>query len=210
MKYSASKLIKCSAAQIVYFKNRAEHFLNRQLLLGEQYQSKIIKDESLANIVADEMRGCYAYNNIEIFFCVDMIKNGEFYEIKSIFDDNGNETLEYPEWYLHSSLLQCAFYKSLILKMDGNILYTPKFRIKEGYKKVHIQINKKAPYYLLFGQVGKYEIQVQNPDKIIEFYKDKIEHCNDYSSAREFDSKYKFKEFDLLKQYFNYYETEGN
>lgn len=97
MKYSASKLIKCSAAQIVYFKNRAEHFLNRQLLLGEQYQSKIIKDESLANIVADEMRGCYAYNNIEIFFCVDMIKNGEFYEIKSIFDDNGNETLEYPE-----------------------------------------------------------------------------------------------------------------
>lgn len=204
MKYSAADLIKRSCAQLVYFRDRTERILSQMAINGIQYQSKIVKDESLANTVTDEMRGCYAYDDVEIFFCIDMIKNGEFWEIKSIQDENGNETLEYPQWYLNSSLLQCAFYKSLLLRMEGDMLFTPKFRIKEGYKRVALQINKNNNYYLQFGGVGVWQIDVINADALIEFYKNKINHITDYTEARAFDRQFKFKEFELLKQYFTY------
>lgn len=206
MKYSASKLIKCSAAQLVYFQKRKEYFesLSKYEELGTKFQSKIVKDESLANVVADEMRGCYSFNGNEIFFCIDMIKNGEFYEIKSIFDKNGNDTVEYDDWYLENSLIQCAFYKSLLLNMEGDILFTPKFRIKEGYKKVFLKVNKEAPYYLIFGNVGKYNVKVINSLAIIDFYKDKISHLTNYDDAREFDNLWKHKEFGLLSNYFKF------
>ena len=204
MKYSASDLVKRSAAQIVYLRYRAEAALSRRALLGEQYQSKIVKGESLSNVVADEMRGCYTYDGDEIFFCIDMIKNGEFFEIKSVQDKDGNETDIYPEWYLNNLLLQCAFYKSLILNMNGSTLYTPKFRLKEGFKKAHIEINKSASYYLIFGSVGMFKVDVIDPKKIISFYENKIDHCTDYEMARKYDTEYKRKEFELLSPFFQY------
>lgn len=204
MKYSAGDLVKRSAAQLVFLREKLESILTARMLKGEKFQSKVVKDESLSNVVADEMRGCYAYNDIEIFFCIDMIKNGNFYEIKSVFDKNGNDSLEYDDWYLNSSLLQCAFYKSLLLKMEGNKLYTPKFRIKEGYKKISIEINKNNPYYLIFGKIGIWEIKVINPDEIINFYKDKISHLKYMEDAKIFDLKFKHKEFELLNPYFQY------
>lgn len=208
MRYSAADLVKRSCAQLVYFKNYKEDVLSQRALNGEEYQSKIVKDESLANTVADEMRGCYSYDDIEIFFCIDMIKNGEFYEIKSIQDDDGNETLEYPEWYLNSSLLQCAFYKSLLMEMNGNKLYTPKFRLKEGYKMSCVEINNNANYYLKFGGVGVWKIDVVNPTDIIDFYKNKIAHITDYDDARAFDREFKWKEFEVLKKHFTFSKIE--
>jgi hypothetical protein len=208
MRYSAADLVKRSCAQLVYFKNYKEDVLSQRALNGEEYQSKIVKDESLANTVADEMRGCYSYDDVEIFFCIDMIKNGEFYEIKSIQDDNGNETLEYSEWYLNSSLLQCAFYKSLLMEMNGNKLYTPKFRLKEGYKMSCVEINNNANYYLKFGGVGVWRIDVVNPTDIIDFYKNKIAHITDYDDARAFDREFKWKEFEVLKKYFTFSKIE--
>lgn len=208
MRYSAADLVKRSCAQLVYFKNYKEDVLSQRALNGEEYQSKIVKDESLANTVADEMRGCYSYDDVEIFFCIDMIKNGEFYEIKSIQDDDGNETLEYPEWYLNSSLLQCAFYKSLLMEMNGNKLYTPKFRLKEGYKMSCVEINNNANYYLKFGGVGVWRIDVVNPTDIIDFYKNKIAHITDYDDARAFDREFKWKEFEVLKKHFTFSKIE--
>ena len=216
MKYSASDLVKRSAAQIIYLKDKLDSILSRRMLNGEAYQSKIVKDESLSNTVADEMRGCYTYidkkegeifndESVEIFFCIDMIKNGCFYEIKSVLDEDGNETTEYPDWYLNSSLLQCAFYKSLLLRMNGNKLFTPKFRVREGYKKSAMDVDVNAPYYLIFGTIGTWEVVVNDPDAIIDFFKNKIHYIRGgYTWARDFDGQYKRKEFDLLKEYFTF------
>lgn len=210
LKYSAADLVKRSAAQIVYLINKRQVIYNWMIEKGMEFQSKIVKDESLANIVAEEMRGCYSYeslendNKIDIFFCIDMIKNGCFYEIKSVLDQEGNDTTEYPEWYLRSSVLQCAFYKSLLLRMEGNVLFTPKFRLKEGYKKAALEVDVNAPYYLIFGNVGTFEIEVKNPDKIIDFYKNKISYLSSLGIARIFDGYHKWKEFDELQEFFSY------
>lgn len=215
--FSASDLIKRSCAQIVYLHNKQKQIYTDMMQNGTKYQEKIIDEEKIKNQVADELRGCYTYSNINekfinkpilfhIFFCIDMLKNNEFYEIKSILDENGNNITTYPQWYFNNSLLQCAFYKSLLMNLDTDKLYTPKFRIKEGYKKQCIQINNNANYYLKFGDVGLYQIDVLNPEKIIEFYKNKINHIYfyDYDIARKFDYQFKWKEYDFLNQYFTY------
>lgn len=199
---SASDLIKRSAKQLVYLRLKKEKIHNWMMERGVEYQHKVVKDESLQNTVTEELRGCYPYKNYNIFFCIDMLKDSAFYEIKSIFDEEGNPTLVYDDWYLNQSILQCAFYKSLIMKMPSTILYTPKFRIKEGYKKISVDVKREWPYYLMFGEVGVYEVQVLDPDSIIDFYINKIESLGDYTSAGCFDSKYKWKEFDELKNYF--------
>ena len=204
MKYSASELVKRSSMQLVYLREKNMRILTKMMANGTAYQSHIVKDESLANIVAEEMRGCYTYDDNQIFFCIDMIKNGDFYEIKSVLNESGEDADEYDEWYLNSSLLQCAFYKSLIMRMDSDILFTPKFRVKEGYKKTYLKIDKNANYYLKFGKIGEYKVDVTDPDKLIDFYKNKINSLTDYYSAKNFDIEFKHKEFGLLEKYFTW------
>lgn len=206
VKYSASDLIKKSCRQIIFLRNKKEQIISRMQLKGTQFQSKISEEIKILNkgIIAEELRGVYNYDNITIFFCIDLYVNNCFYEIKSIFDKNGNESLEYEDWYLNNSLLQCAFYKSLLMLGENNTLFTPKFRLKEGFEFKAQPINKYNDYFLIFGNVEKYKIEVTNPEEIIYFYKQKIEHLKNYDCATIFDSKYKRKEFDFLKKYFKY------
>jgi len=205
--YSAADLVKRSAAQILYLSKKRQEIISKRMENGTAFQSKIVKDSSLSNIVADEMRGCHSIKidntDIEIFYCIDMIKDGCFYEIKSVLDEFGNPTTEYPEWYLNSSLLQCAFYKALLMIDKVSRLYTPKFRLKQGYKRSSCKIDSDNDYYLIFGDIAKYKIEVTDAKKIVDFYKKKIKSMTDFDSARSFDEKNKFKEYNKLKKYFN-------
>jgi len=69
-----------------------------------------------------------------LFFCIDLVKEDLFVEIKSIEDENN-----YEDWYLYSSVLQSTFYATLLKQVKS--LDTPKFRKKEGYKQEHIILN---------------------------------------------------------------------
>jgi len=207
-KFSAADLIKCSARQMVYLANKKERIASYLQMKGVEYQSRIVADEKNHGIVADEMRGCYNCSldgdDITIFFCIDMVKDGKFYEIKMNNDIDGNVRTDYEPWYFQISLLQCAFYKSLLLKMHDHTLYTPKFRIKEGFEKAALQINPEWDYILKFGEIGEFVVDVVNPDKIIDFYKNKIANITDYDAATDFDREFKHKEFKHLEKYIVY------
>jgi len=131
---------------------------------------------------------------------------GIFYEVKSILDEFGKESDEYEGWYLESSLLQCALYKSLLIEGNNERLYTPKFRLREGYKMRCVEVDINGPYQLIFGSKLKYEVEVLDSRSIIEYYESKVGACVDYDSATKWDAEHKFKDFSLLRDYFRWRE----
>lgn len=208
IKHSAADLLKKSAMQIVFLRNRKERYATKMQEIGNEYQSKVSNDDKYKNkgLYAEELRGSYSFDNNVIFFCIDMISDGNFFEIKSIQDKEGNITDEYPEWYLNNSLLQCAFYKSMLILGDNKTLFTPKFRIKEGFEYKAMEVEPTNDYTLLFGDKLKFKVDVKKPQAIIDFYKNKIEHLENYDTAKEYDNQFKFKDFDVLKKCFKYTE----
>lgn len=206
MDFSASDLCKRSAAQILYFiKSGNRPQVTDKMLAGCAYQKSIF-DEIIANgeNAFDEMQGVYHFDDNNIYFCIDIVKDNGFIEVKSLFDENGKETTHYADWYLASSLLQCAVYKSLLMSMDGNKLRTAQFRLDEGAEKREIEVDANKPYYLKFGSVGTFEVKVKNSEAILDFLHKKIESMSDFVTAKAFDKEFRYNEFNILSQYFEY------
>lgn len=204
--YSASELLKHSAAQLVYFRRtKTQSPVTTNMKIGESYQSKV-SDETRGegHKVADEMGGHYTDGNNVIYFCIDIVREDCFVEVKSVLNENGEDSLSYPNWYFEASILQCAVYKALLMNMDGNTLVTPKFRLNAGYANRSIEVDRSLPYTLKFGSVGIYRVDVKNDAALLKFLKDKIKALKDYDTARAFDAKYKHKEFSLLQHCFTY------
>lgn len=211
-RYSASELIKRSAAQLVYFRRTGtKPQITENMKIGESYQYKVSDTERKnGHKVADEMCGCYTFGENAIYFCIDIVREDCFVEVKSVFDESGKDSLTYPEWYFESSILQCAVYKSLLMNMDGDTLVTPQFRLNEGCEYKTLKAERSLPYLLKFGSVGVYRVDVTDSKRIIKFLKDKINALKDYDTARAFDTKYKHKEFNLLRDCFTYKKVSQN
>lgn len=163
-----------------------------------KFQHKVAEEKGCT---AEEFRTCVEYKDIFIFACHDLITEDGFVEVKNIDDDSK----EIPQWYLESSLLQCALYKSLLLHSNGFVT-TPKFRIKEGYNKESKRVDINKPYILHIGN-DEYEVSLKNKEaseKILEYFYEKAKSTGNYDDARLYDSTHKFKHFEHLKQYFTY------
>lgn len=195
MNFSASDLIKKSAAQLLYIRlNNISRFPTQQQLEGNTY-AQIITDKLGASA---EKRGIFSIEDINIYFCIDLVKDNTFAEIKHVIG-------KYEDWYLQGSIMQATLYASLLSKV--NTLDTPDFRIREGYKQEVISVPKRYNYELWFGD----EVYKVKPNKaILEHYinkakliKNSIETLN-YRACREFDKEYKFKEFQILKPYYKH------
>lgn len=174
-------------------KGKYENFISDAIKNGIKHQNKILKTYKNSK---NEMTGKYIQDNICIYFCNDMIHMNKLYEIKNIFYPPKNNN------YLNKSLLQVAFYKSMIVK-GANNLSTASFKIKKGFKKEYLTINNKSPYYLLFGD-KKYQINVLNSKEIINFYIKKAKATLNIKTAKDFDNKYNKKEFEIMSNYFKY------
>lgn len=193
MNFSASDLIKKSAAQILYKEVKKIEWkkTNRQYR-GNEYAEEIVKKENASS----ERRGCIVVENCNLFFCIDMLKDNLAVEIKMIENS-------YEDWYLHSSILQATFYYTALSKVKT--LYTPKFKLKEGYKQEATSIPSNLEFQLWFGD-DKYKI-FTNED-IYNHYVKKMKLIHDclnpinFEDCRKFDNHYKFKEFNLLKPKF--------
>ena len=210
MDFSASDLCKRSAAQILYFiKSGTKPKVTDRMLMGSKYQMDVYNDILGSGENAfDEMQGVYHCGDDNIYFCIDIVKPDGFIEVKSVFGDSDNIAINYDKWYLESSLLQCAVYKSLLMNMEGNKLRTAQFRVNEGVERREIEVDTNQPYYLKFGSVGTFEVRVKNSEPILDFLRKKIEALSDFESARAFDEKYRHNEFKILSQYFEYEHKE--
>ena len=200
-RYSASKLLKHSSAQLVYFRRTGTNPpITPNIIAGEKYQHSVSdKSREDGHNVCDEMCGHYDFGDNAIYFCIDFVREDGFFEVKSV-----NNPSSYEQWYFEASILQCAVYKALLNAMGGNTLVTPKFRLDEGYSYQSIEANKSLPYKLIFGDVGTYIVDVTDGERLIRFLKEKINSLKDYNTARAFDAKYKHKEFSLLRNCFTY------
>ena len=167
-----------------------------------QFQDDIISklEHQLGVITHKEMRGSLKVGGNTIYYCVDAIHGDTAYEAKSIQDPNGI----FPDWYLEQSILQVAFYKSMMMLNPSNTLVTASFRIADGYPEERINYSDKMRYKLLFGPDLRYDIKVNDPQTIIQLYSRKAEATSSYDAARAFDAKYKHTEFKLLSEYFEY------
>lgn len=193
MKISASELVKRSASQLLYKElKRIEWKKTPRQYKGDRYAEKIVKKEQASS----EKRGIINLGEDLLFFCIDLVKDNLFVEIKMIEDEDN-----YEDWYLYSSIMQSTFYASLLQQVKT--LDTPKFRKKEGYKQEIINIPVNHRFELWFGKYQKYEI-IPNK-KVLNHYLNKaalIKSCIDdanFDKCRKFDAKYKFKEFSIYK-----------
>ena len=191
--FSAADLVKKSAAQIKYLRDKMVSIHTWKMEHGIEYQREIAeqKEES-----AEEFRTSRTDDNIVVFACHDIVCPDKLIEVKSI--EFGSE-----QWYLESSLVQTAYYKSLVMTSDGS-MFTPKFRIKEGFKREYKSVSPNIAYHLQFGE-DDYVIEVQNPIKIINYFLEKAKATlGDYEDARVYDKLHKFKHFEELKDLFTY------
>ena len=195
MKFSAADLVKKSASQILYFELlKIQRQATPRQIQGNAYADKITMKEEASS----EKRGIISLEEDLLFFCIDMIKDNTYVEIKMV--DNMND---YPDWYLHSSVLQSTFYNTMLGKVKT--LDTPKFRKKEGFKQEIIPVLEERTFELWFGE-DKYEI-FENED-IYDHYQQKLKVISksakeaDFEEVRKWDSQFKFKEYEIFKPKF--------
>jgi hypothetical protein len=195
MNFSAANLVKCSASQLLYFALKKLQFVaTPRQYAGNEYADNIIQKEE----ASAEKRGIIKLKDDLLFFCVDMIKDTRYIEIKMVDDMD-----DYEDWYLHSSIMQSTLYASLLEHVTE--LDTPKFRKKEGYKQERIPVTPDRTYELWFG-TDKYEIHPNNDVK--QHYLNKLElisksvETTDFSEVRAFDSQFKHQEFNIYQPYY--------
>lgn len=194
---SASDLVKRSALQIRYLRIKREQILTRRMLSGIAYQNKVAVELQAED--AQEFRTTLSVDDLTIFACHDIVTSDYIMEVKSI-----EEGSKVEDWYIESSLLQTAFYKALLMCSDGKV-FTPKFRIKEGYKRQMKQLDVNLPYRLKLGNLASYEVNVVSPMELIKYFAEKgritflsREECVAY------DKIHKFKHVSFCHDYYTY------
>lgn len=197
--FSAKDLCSRSCMQIKMF---AEHPEKRptptpQVYEGESYQHQVAK--TMADVIGEEMKGTLMKENICINFSNDIVCKDKIVEVKSV---NG----EVENWYLESSLLQCAVYNSLLKMTDGK-LKTAKFFSDLGNPIIETTVNGNIKYFLKFGD-DVYMVDIKDAKSIVDFILKKAKASLTWDSARAFDTIYKRKEFETLKPFFEYVKID--
>lgn len=193
--FSAKDLCTRSCMQIKFFNENPDKRPkpNSNVLFGETFQHKVA--EQTKGVIGEEMRGTFIYEDICINFSNDIVTEDAIIEVKSV-----NRDVE--DWYLESSLVQCAVYSALLRKTDGNLV-TANFFADMGNPIIETKVKPNIDYNLKFGDT-LYCVEVNDEDKIVDFIIKKAKHCNTWDEAKIFDAQYKQKEFETLKDFFKY------
>ena len=197
--FSAKDLCTRSCMQIKMFDEHPElrPKPNINTNNGVSYQHTIALKTD--NVIGEEMRGSYCEDNIWINFSNDIVCNNKIIEVKSV-------NREVEKWYFENSILQCAVYKALLHKSNKRLI-TSTFYAQMGNPLIETSVDNNIEYYLQFGE-ELYKIEVTNPDKIVKFLIDKAKASTDWTMARDFDSKFKRKEYTELQDCFNFIKIE--
>lgn len=194
--FSAKDLVTRSCMQIKMFIDHPDMkpLPSDMVMYGERFQKAVAN--TIPNIIGQEMRSCYANGFLHINFSNDIVCHDKIIEVKSVSG-------KYKDWYLKSSLLQCAFYKAMI--MPGcNRLETASFYVEMGNERKSTVVPTYIRYVLVFGE-EKYEVKVTNRLAIVNFFINKAMACGDWNTAKAWDEKYKHREYDELKDCFEYF-----
>ena len=188
--FSAADLVKHSAAKIKYIRDkRIYNTPTPQQRDGVAYQATSASKGS-----CQELKGMYKFDEGTIHYTNDEVGSNFIIEHKMVKDHD-----DAPDWYMESSIVQCALYKSFIMKGDGKLI-TPKFRLKQGYDYQELVVDINIDYILNFGGY-KFQIYVDRPEHIINYFVNKAQvTLQDWDSVKEYDKSHKYKEFDNLQK----------
>jgi hypothetical protein len=192
---SLSGLLKSSAKQLCYLrKNRKEKPVTNEQLEGNEAALK--KSEGLV-----EMRGTYEFEYLDkkilIHYAFDELKPNDksclFIEHKNI---KSGSTVEL--WYRNACILQTAAYQAFAKLNPNKHLETATFHVKDGYEKQEFELgNRYLRSELHFGNYI-YSVLASTPEELVDFYKRKAIASLEYDPSKEWDGKYKFKEYDFM------------
>lgn len=207
---SLSDLLKKSAMQICYLRKNQE---KTPPVTKEQIEGNIAAHEKTLDKRYVEMRGTYELHitdkKILIHYAFDEIQPTDvaclLIEHKNI---KSGSTVEL--WYRNSSILQTAAYQAFAKVNPDKKLETATFHVKDGNPKVEFELgNQYIRSELHFGPLV-YTVIATEPDELVNFFCQKAIASLDYDSARMWDKRYKFKEFDNLHTHLTYRILKDN
>ena len=196
MRYSAALLVKQSAAQLNYHFRKAQK-AGKGMVVPDAFEYIPTKEQKDGNKWADdqtvsdfkEMRGQFTYDGDTIYFCIDeiqVLKNRlKFIEHKKPPGDPKQK------WYRENSIIQVAFYQSLLLYADSKLLVPSSF--SSAISPISTR-NFKITWILNCGG-DKYRITVKDHLKIMRFFLTKLRASRDYNTSKRFDQSWKHKEW---------------
>lgn len=199
--FSASDLVKKSASQICYLRDKPRPAATARALKGDELAEK-------KSIGLVEMRGMFVNSDMTIFYSFDEIVKDNvitFVEHKYVED---HDTVE--DWFFNSSVLQLAFYASLHIINKNKSYVTATFRINDGYEKqcLSVEDNTLCRYVLNFGD-KLFEVTISDPIHIVLQFLFKA-NCTigetrtlSFKKAKTYDNLYKFKEYERLYKCFH-------
>lgn len=199
--YSAKDLISRSCRQLWYFQQIPPREVvkkkepSKWQIEGSNFQDMIISSH-FPNCYP-EMCGVFEYNGNAVFFSNDICYKDKIIEVKWI-----DEESIVPDWYLQTSLVQCALYASFI-KEGSTLLHTAKFALRAGRENKVFQVDQDIAYYLRFGN-DTYHVEVLDSKPLINYIKEKLDCIPSHHKAINFDLKHKHREFELFKHCFRY------
>lgn len=202
--FGAGQLVKCSAARLKFLRTYPDkaYVETPDNITGNAYADFMSKGYV-------EMTGAYKVNQdtnkLIIFYPFDeiRIRGNEriFIEHKWIKDLN---TIE--PWFFESSICQIALMASLHQLNERKIYATAKFRVKAGHDvdvlDLSIQENTKEMYVLNFGG-QMFELTV-TPEPIRDHFINKAIASLTYTDAKLWDIKYKYKDYEMIKEYITF------
>ena len=207
---SLSDLLKKSAMQICYLRKNKEKTppATKQQIEGNIAAHSKAMDEKFV-----EMRGTYCMDYLKlrilIHYAFDEIsphdKGCLLIEHKNI---PSGSTVEL--WYRNAAILQTGAYQAFASENPSKHLETATFYINQGNSKNEFELGTMYLHSELhFGKLV-YSVHVPKSREIVDFYKQKAIATLDYSTAKEWDAKYKREEFDAMHSNLSYRKIQSD
>ncbi len=201
---SLADLVKKTAMQICYLRKNKEMTPDPTPEQIAGHEAQLSKAQS--KLV--EMRGTYAFANnfgqeIQIHYAFDEIlpndKSCLFLEYKNI---PPGSTIEL--WYRNSAISQVAAYQAFAKANTDKHLETALFFINQGNPKLEFELgNRYLQSQLHLGDMI-YSVVAVEFQELVNFYVRKALATLNYDQAKEWDYKYRRREFDYTHSYIAY------
>ena len=183
--FSASQLVKSSAKQILYLRDKPRPAPSKNTEYGDKFAAQYTKSDFV------EMGGSLVYKDLKICFTVDevvpSVRKIQLIEHKSV--------REQDLWYFRSAMIQTAFYGSLARYTEQ--LKTASFHEGEKHtiQMFPYQDMDKIYSFLNFGGTY-YRVTSLSHKDIIRFFLTKARASLDWKKASRFDKEYHHQEWD--------------
>lgn len=194
MNFSCSALVKSSACQIFYLRDkvRKRNDPNERMVEG----NKFAESQSKSKLV--EMQGLFKKSYGNFYYSFDEIRKiGNkliLIEYKQAEEDD-------PEWYRNSSIIQTAFQGSMLQaslhREEPFTLNTANYC--ENNNTLPVSRNNELVFKLNMG--GRVDVVEFNPFPILQFYMTKARATRLYKTSKQFDITFKHKEWEYLKEH---------